>query len=133
MSKKTQVVFVYGSLKRGFHNHHLLETSELLGEATSCDRFVMWGAGFPFLASKSRGHRVAGELYLVDLETLQCLDHLEGHPRFYRRQSRLFRTGRTRRRAWIYLVPQDRYQSSDVLVRPDRDSILRWSQEQAGW
>ena len=32
------------------------------------------------------GKSVAGELYEVDGPTLSALDHLEGHPHFYRRE-----------------------------------------------
>lgn len=76
------VVFVYGTLKRGFANHPLLERAEYLSEARTRGAWPMVVAGRWFvpclLDRPGSGHRVRGELYAVGAETLRALDELEG-------------------------------------------------------
>ena len=78
----TTAVFVYGTLKRGFPNHRLLARARPLGEARTRERFPLAVAGPWFvpvlLRRPGEGHRVRGELYAVDAETLAALDALEG-------------------------------------------------------
>ncbi len=80
-------VFVYGTLLRGEPNHHLLADAELLGEARTEPVFDLVSLGaFPAMIAGGET-AVAGEIYEVDPPTLDTLDRLEGHPRFYRRRS----------------------------------------------
>lgn len=78
--------FVYGSLKRGFGNHRLLEGSEFIGEArlSRCGAMYSLG-GFPAVTLGNRVSPIHGEVYRIDEDTLESLDILEGHPRFYQR------------------------------------------------
>lgn len=76
-------VFVYGTLKRGFHNHGLLETSEYIGEDAIKGTLIDFG--LPGLIPGSG--IVKGEVYDVNVETLTLLDRLEGHPNFYERKT----------------------------------------------
>ena len=81
-------VFVYGTLKRGFYNHRLLESSSasFVAEASTRRpmRLVLGEYGVPYLmkdedASKDAPTtRVPGELWVVDDEGLDALDVLEG-------------------------------------------------------
>jgi gamma-glutamylaminecyclotransferase len=75
-------VFVYGTLKQGFPNHHLLPTSRLVGACSTTDRWplVIGGDWFsPILINDDRsGCEVAGELYSMDDSSLEYLDDLEG-------------------------------------------------------
>lgn len=77
------IVFVYGSLRKGFHNHSLLKHSQCVGEAQTKGTMYDLGA-FPAVDYHSN-QDVHGELYEIDEGTLARLDRLEGHPNFYHR------------------------------------------------
>lgn len=88
------VIFVYGSLMKGFGNHALLEKSEYLGHAVTEKKFEMLDLGaFPAVVDEGKT-AIFGELYRVNKETLGHLDHLEGHPNFYRRTPIVVFSGR---------------------------------------
>lgn len=73
--------FVYGTLRRGFHNHRLLQDSKFLGEALTVELFVLRArpGGIPFVGNDLALSQVHGELYQISLATLRRLDLLEGH------------------------------------------------------
>lgn len=100
-------VFVYGSLLSGLHNHRVIASGRLLGEArivTRGLRMIDLGA-FPGLVDDPAStDPVVGEVYEVDRDTLLALDRLEGHPTFYRRRMVELEDGGA---AWVYvLAPQ---------------------------
>lgn len=95
-------VFVYGSLKNGFHNHRLLEQSKFLGVASGEGYRMVSLGSFPGLLHGDK--TVVGELYEVDDNTFKSLDRLEGHPEFYKRLERPFDDGEEVHHAWVYLI-----------------------------
>lgn len=71
-------VAVYGTLKRGFSNHHLLQHADYLGEAVLTDITLYDLGWFPAARLEpSRGVRV--EVFDIDESTLEALDQLEGY------------------------------------------------------
>jgi len=81
-------VFVYGSLKRGFQNHRLLEGATFVEEDRVPGYALMSGEGayFPFAVDAEPEFGVCGEVYeLSGKPQLAMLDRLEGHPNFYKR------------------------------------------------
>ena len=80
------LVFVYGTLKKGFSNHRLLASSELLGAAQTVKMYAMYSTGVPIVVKDESISPIFGELYRVDEVTLVYLDSLEGHPDWYRRE-----------------------------------------------
>lgn len=84
-------VFVYGTLKRGFPNHHCMHGAMFLAEAQTADAYplVVGGTWFtPYLIpEKGQGHRVLGELWDVPEPMMPALDELESThlPNGYRR------------------------------------------------
>lgn len=88
-----KLVFVYGTLMRGFGNNVLLEKEEFLSEVTTVAEFHMLSLGaFPGvkvkdIISPAMAGRVKGELYRVyDEKTWEKLLRLEGCPTFYHTQ-----------------------------------------------
>ena len=94
------LVFVYGSLKKGFHNHHYVEGCK--GCEASMEGIELHsGPGFPFC---QRGEGVVhGELYEVSDKQLRSIDMLEGHPRFYKREKLYAKVNGDVIEAWVYL------------------------------
>lgn len=84
-------VFVYGSLRRGLHNHDLLTRvgAEFVGTARVLGRLVGLGSfpGFYRSGAQRSLRPVVGEIYLVNAAGLEALDRLEGHPTLYRRET----------------------------------------------
>ncbi len=98
-------VFVYGTLKRGYGNHRLLE----LGRARFLGRDKIEGAmhnygSFPAVTLGQPG-TVHGEVYEVSAATLERLDRLEGTPSFYQRTRVSMSTGEN---AWAYVMNPER-------------------------
>lgn len=84
------LVFVYGTLKRGFGNHRVMQMAggQFVCEGKTADRLPLIQHGLPFLLDQpGHGHHVEGEIFRVpDRDGWKRLDRLEGHPDFYCRK-----------------------------------------------
>ena len=73
------LIFVYGSLKRGYALHHLLSSQQNLGNAVTRSLYRLFDLGsWPGLVDWPEGLAVRGEVYQVDSACLQQLDEAEG-------------------------------------------------------
>lgn len=79
-------VFVYGTLRRGEPNHHLLDARMLLRAGRTEPRFTHVSLGALPAMIDGGETAVVAEVYDVDAVALAALDRLEGHARFYRRR-----------------------------------------------
>lgn len=80
-------LFVYGTLKRGFGSHSLLDGAEYLGScSTGPGHFLLDCGNFPGMVRLAGQKAVQGELYAVDPATLAHLDEHEGVPTLYTRE-----------------------------------------------
>lgn len=84
------LVFVYGTLKRGFSRNHALREERYIGIARTTPTYGMYGyGGYPALVDQplaeasgvEAGKRIFGELYEVDDACLIELDKIEGTDR----------------------------------------------------
>jgi gamma-glutamylcyclotransferase (GGCT)/AIG2-like uncharacterized protein YtfP len=81
-------VFVYGTLKRGFPNHGVLEGARFIGPAFTVGKFHMRCCGFPIVFKGQETAQVTGELYYVPSPAIMHkLDRLEGVPQMYLRET----------------------------------------------
>ena len=81
-----KTLFVYGSLKRGFGNHSLLEDSLFICNALTIDPLVLLDLGsFPAVILEEGESQVSGEVYAVTDNVFSNIEHLEGYPSFYNR------------------------------------------------
>ena len=86
------LVFVYGTLKKGFPNHaRYMQQARLVGTFRTRERFrlILNGSRYSpcMVAGTGQGHRVVGEVYDVDQAGLDMMDQLEriDRPDGYRR------------------------------------------------
>ena len=92
------LIFVYGTLRRGGSHHRLLDGARMLGPWTSgphynmLDRRIEWDL-------LSQKERVIGEVYRIEHGMLPALDAYEGCPGDYRRVRITTPYGE----AWLYL------------------------------
>lgn len=98
----SQLVAVYGSLKRGYGNHGFLDTAELLNVTRTAESdYKMFAlGGYPGVVKSDEGYKIHVEVYEVDDETFKSLDGLEGHPSFYCRELTDLEDGQ---QAWMYI------------------------------
>lgn len=106
------LVFVYGTLKRGFGNHRvmLLAGGHFVCEGKTLEHLPLIQRGLPYLLDQpGRGRQVEGEIFRIpDRSGWRHLDLLEGHPDFYRRRLTdiLGSDGETYE-AWTYFLARD--------------------------
>lgn len=118
MKDKEQLVFVYGTLKKGHSNHLCLNGAEFKGYDTLVGPYTMFDLGaFPGVSAipdADEENRIRGEVYMVDGgEGIDTLDILEGHPTFYTRVMLELESGRF---AWVYLLPYQEYMGTCPFV-----------------
>lgn len=103
-------VFVYGSLKKGFANHCVIEKQDYVGPASLTGKYRMFSLGcYPGVTNDtvlSDPATIKGELYRVDNNGLFDLDLLEGNGSYYTRVKVQLDCGTS---AWVYLLPAEEY------------------------
>ena len=122
----SDLVFVYGTLKNGYHNNPILGNSEYIGEYKTDKKFDLVNCspkgGFPFLIAGN--HSVIGEVYKVDnFYTLAYLDCLESHPYGYNR--RLMDIEGLDKKVWYYFYPHDTERNKVTIENVN--GSLKWS------
>ena len=81
--EQTRLVFVYGSLRKGYGLSPVLSSSEFVADVQTKPKYTMYSVGaFPCI-TKSGDTSIVGEIYKVDLATLRRLDMIEGVPQLY--------------------------------------------------
>jgi len=97
-----ELVFVYGTLRRGHGNHVLLQNSKFVDYGFTKDKYAMYHTGIPFVNEYEEVSNIFGEVYQVSGHVLEMLDLLEGHPGWYERKKTIVIGGKKRYRAWLY-------------------------------
>ena len=74
-----QILFVYGTLKKGYRANYLLETSNYLGVARTKPYFQLFSCfTYPALVRSTSGYQISGELYGVTDVQKKVIDDYEG-------------------------------------------------------
>ena len=78
----TTRLFVYGTLKRGLRNHHMIAAQEYLGEALTEPKYrvIDLGPHPGLIVDETNGLSVRGELWLIGDACLGELDAFEEVP-----------------------------------------------------
>lgn len=104
--KEKFAVFVYGTLMRGERAHSFLSGAKFIGEYR-LDDYAMYNLGwFPGI-SPSKGDCVFGEVYEVDLETLQEMDVYEGEGHLYHRTRVVVQNETGMNDVFVYVYAQE--------------------------
>jgi len=111
MEPQSDLLFVYGTLKRGLANHLQLGGAPCLGEAVMPGIDLHDLGPFPMaIAGSGCAH---GEVYRVEPPQLADVDRFEGVPRLYERRRLPLQDGRL---AWIYLGQARQVRHSPLLA-----------------
>jgi len=101
--ERQYLVFVYGTLRQGCANHHLLKDAFCYGIGNTVSKFAMYLiSGYPYVTSSEPRYQIVGELYAVDKVTLVELDKMEGHPIHYERSETVVSVNGEEYTAWMY-------------------------------
>ena len=119
-----ELLFVYGSLKKGFDNHDLLSKyAKRLGKAHTVKKFAMFEDSFgnyPYLVD-APFTKIKGELYQIRRsELMQRIDEFEGAPDYYVRKKIEVKSHHGVKRAFVYVKP-------DRTLPTDQESLQEWT------
>lgn len=78
MSKNINIA-VYGTLRKGFGNHRILGSSELVDSGWTNEKYKLTANGIPFVNPNEAISKVRVEVYSVTPEQLPTVDSLEGY------------------------------------------------------
>ncbi|WP_158279270.1 gamma-glutamylcyclotransferase family protein [Azospirillum humicireducens] len=113
------MLFVYGSLRRGFHNHSYLQGTRFFGEGRTRPEFDLVDLGdFPAMVRPGRFH-VQGEIYQVNRRTLDEVDLVEGNGIFYERIAEMIFTRTGEVECWLYVLIEPDTGSKPIAPLPD--------------
>jgi gamma-glutamylcyclotransferase (GGCT)/AIG2-like uncharacterized protein YtfP len=130
--KKCPYVAVYGTLKKGYWNHHYLKDAIFVGEGITKENFDLFDVGYPMAVPNPLGLPLKVEVYkLTSPEQLEKLDFLEGFPYHYKRMIvdiDLFEGGKRKPiKAWIYYVTHPKGEKvEDIRYVEDVGPYLEW-------
>ena len=100
MHQDRQLVFVYGTLRRGEENHRLVAGTRMLGNMVTAKIYTMFDLGeYPAVIQYGKS-AIVGEVYDISGEILAMLDELEECPDYYQRLHIDTPYGK----AWMYVL-----------------------------
>jgi gamma-glutamylaminecyclotransferase len=114
------LIAVYGTLRKGFWNHSLIEKSRFIGEAKTEPewKMIVTRGEFPVIVPGNTG--IVIEVYDISRETMHHVDALEGYPAWYNRK--LIKTPYGD--AWIYFMKEYSFGKAIVLSGDYGDYFL---------
>jgi gamma-glutamylaminecyclotransferase len=126
------LVFVFGTLKQGFPNHHIIAQQSLLGEYETVQPYPLYLVGerhSPWMMDQpGEGMKVRGQVFKVDEQCLAALDELERiHARDgYRRQEIKVSSqqGTVKLSVYAYLKPAHQLNKKTIRYGPITEYLL---------
>src|SRR5581483_829958 len=102
----TMLLFVYGTLKEGYHNNHYLEDQTLIGEVETKPYYRLFcNDTFPMMIRDRRnGYSVRGEIWEVDEE---IIDEIDRHEVLYNRE--IISVNKGYKNVYAYLYQENVY------------------------
>ncbi|MCF6310178.1 MAG: gamma-glutamylcyclotransferase [Sulfurimonas sp.] len=119
-----ELLFVYGSLKKGFDNHKLLDKyAKRLGKANTVKKFGMFEdtfGNYPYLIDAPY-NKVKGELYQITRkEVMEKIDEFEGAPDYYQRERIEVKSHHGVNRAFVYI-------QTNITAPSDQEALKEWN------
>lgn len=117
---ENRIVAVYGSLRKGLHNHYILSGSNQIAITKTKPEFRMWSyGGFPG-ASVGSNQMIVEAYQVKSQEVMDRLDALEGYPSFYNRKIVELENGL---KAWIYFIENEDSHIEDAHIEDWKEFI----------
>jgi len=123
------IIFVYGSLKRGFDNNDILKGAQYICQAETVRSFAMFeetSGNYPYLLKdENQGYpKIKGELYKIyRQDILKKIDCFEGAPDYYKRERIQVKTKKKK----IKLA--ETYFFTNTTVPDDQEPIEEWTKD----
>lgn len=122
----SELLFVYGSLKKGFDNHKLLDKyAKRLGKAHTVKKFGMFEdtfGNYPYLIDAPY-NRVNGELYQITRkELIEKIDEFEGAPDYYQREKIEVKSHHGVKRAFVYI-------QTSIKAPSNQEALKEWNNQ----
>lgn len=109
MKTRPVKLFVYGTLRKKYGPHYLMESATYIGLAKTFEtHFLTDRVGLPALIDTKEGYHIGGELFEIDHQTLTRLDAYENCPHLYYRRKIPVVVGETKYKAWAYFLSLSR-------------------------
>lgn len=115
-SKNAHLVFVYGTLRRNYHNHKLISKAYFISEWVTPAQYTMISFGFYPAVIAVGTSPIVGELYKINDKQLEEVDQIEGVPTFYQRDTIETPAGKA-----IWYVMPESAERTDVVFSGDWD------------
>lgn len=120
-------IFTYGSLKKGFFNHHVVEDSRFIMKTTTEEKYDMVSFGlYPAVKESVKNKLIQGELYEVNVNILNRIDYIESNGYYYQRK--LIMVNGYDHPVWMYFIINEAI-SDAVDNITDKHGIVSWSKQ----
>lgn len=120
-------LFIYGSLKKGFDNHHIIEKATYISKAKTVNKFAMYKnkkGDYPYLVKDQHLDNINGELYRINRKDLLIkIDKFEDSPNYYQREKIKIKTRSGIKVAYTY------FYNSDKKIE-NKKSMNEWKQSE---
>jgi gamma-glutamylaminecyclotransferase len=131
IGEKKELVFAYGSLRKGFHNNHILKTAMLVSENARTKEACFQMRSLTVYPAVVEGgiHRIQGDVYEVGPKVLKALDKFEGNGLNYQRKLvDVISTSDERFwTCWMYIFLHDQARFDDASENPLIDeNTAKW-------
>lgn len=100
------LIAAYGTLREGFGNNRLIPKGCHIGTGLTVEKYTMKVAGIPYVSKKPTSNIVV-DVYEINQNTLERLDSLEGHPRWYKREVIPVNIDNKQLDCWLYFNDSD--------------------------
>lgn len=116
-------LFIYGSLKKGFDNHHIIEKATYISKAMTVDKFAMYKnkkGDYPYLVKNEHIDNINGEVYKINRkDLLRKIDEFEDSPNYYQREKIKIKTRSGIKTAYTY------FSNSNMKIK-NQKSMNEW-------